>query len=325
MTLSTVRKPACEELHAIVADDDPFARRAIIEALRRDGIEVEAEAHNGNEAVRHCLEHRPDVVLMDVVMPELDGITATREIVAPIPDQVIVLLTSGDEDEFGMLGLRAGASGFLTKDVEVDVLARALRGACAGEAVVSRQFGMKLVEHMRRTPEPRGPAADQGPAHAARVGGHEPDLRAPHHRPDRRRARALARDGALHVKHILRKLDARSREEAILVAQGCAAAIRLSRQREVEAVPGRLRQQPDAAAVAHDDPRQIERPRPVPRERRSRCARWKGSKIRRRSRRGSTGRRPRRRPASRRLRARRRPRCSLRSRRPYLSALVTGS
>ena len=219
-TLSTVRKTgATRKLHAIVADDDPFARRAIIDALRRDGIEVEAEAHDGNEAVRYCLQHRPDIVLMDVVMPDLDGITATRQIVEQIPDQVVVLLTSGDEDEFGMLGLRAGAAGFLTKDVEVDVLARALRGACAGEAVVSRQFGMKLVEHMRRTPEPRALRPIKGPLTPREW---EVMSLICERRTTDQIAEALVLSPETvrsHVKHILRKLDARSREEAILVAQ----------------------------------------------------------------------------------------------------------
>ena len=206
-------------LHAVVADDDPFARRAITEALRRDGIVVEAEAHNGSEAVRHCLEHRPDVVLMDVVMPELDGISATREIVAQIPDQVIVLLTSGDEDEFGMLGLRAGAAGFLTKDLDVDILPRALRGACAGEAVVSRQFGRKLVERLRRTPEPRALRPIKGP-----LTPREWEVMGLicERMTTEQIAEALVLSPETvrtHVKHILRKLDARSREEAIEIAQ----------------------------------------------------------------------------------------------------------
>jgi len=213
-------------LRAIVVDDDPFARRAISEALRRDGITVEAEAGDGREAVRCCLEHRPDVVLMDVVMPDLDGISATREIVERIPDQVIVLLTSADEDDLGILGLRAGAAGFLNKDLEVDVLARALRGACSGEAAVSRRFGMRLVEHLRSTPQGRAPRPVTG-----RLTPREwqvMDLVSERRTTDQiAEALVLSPETVRsHVKHILRKLDARSREEAILVAQRLRRATR---------------------------------------------------------------------------------------------------
>jgi response regulator NasT len=76
-----------EPLRAIVADDDPFARRSIREVLHRAGIVIVAEAHTGREAVELCRHYRPDVVLMDVMMPELDGIAATREIVKQMPHQ----------------------------------------------------------------------------------------------------------------------------------------------------------------------------------------------------------------------------------------------
>src|ERR1041385_9532019 len=101
-------------LRAIVADDDPLARATIKDALRRAGIIVVADAHNGREAFELCLHYRPDVVLMDVVMPEWDGIAATRRIVREMPDQVVVMLTSADDDEMGLVGLRAGAAAVLS-------------------------------------------------------------------------------------------------------------------------------------------------------------------------------------------------------------------
>ena len=94
----------------------------IKEALQRADVVVIAEAQNGRQAVELALHYHPDVVLMDVVMPELDGIAATRRITTDNPDQVVVLLTSADDDETGLLGLRSGAAGFLSKDVDVDVL-----------------------------------------------------------------------------------------------------------------------------------------------------------------------------------------------------------
>lgn len=204
-----------QPLNVIVADDDSFARRAIIEALRRDGVAVPAEAHDGQEAVALCLEHRPDVLLMDVVMPGLDGIAATTRILDERPDQVVVLLTSSDDEELGLLGLRAGAAGFLTKDLDLDRLARTLRGAHAGEAVVSRRYGMRLVEHLRRTWHPREVRPAKGP-----LTQREWEVTALI--VDRLTTDEIAAALGLspetvrsHVKHILRKLDVRSREEAI--------------------------------------------------------------------------------------------------------------
>ena len=98
---------ATERMRVIVADDDPFARRMIKESLQRAGVVVVAEAPDGRQAVELALFYRPDVVLMDVVMPERDGITATRQIVQAVPDQLVVMLTSSDEDEMGFVGLWA--------------------------------------------------------------------------------------------------------------------------------------------------------------------------------------------------------------------------
>src|SRR5918997_1857700 len=106
---STQEQEPAELMRVIVADDDPFARRMIKESLQRAGVIVIAEAPDGRQAVELAAFYRPDVVLMDVVMPELDGISATRQIVDAMPDQLVVMLTSSDEDEMGFIGLRSGA------------------------------------------------------------------------------------------------------------------------------------------------------------------------------------------------------------------------
>ena len=142
---------ARQPLRVIVADDDPLARRVVRDALEAGGIVVIAEASTGREAVELSLHYKPDVVLMDLVMPDGDGIQATRRILARAPDLEIVILTSSDDDDIGIVGLRAGASGFLNKRAGVEALPRALRGAAAGEAVVSRRMTMRLVDSMRRT------------------------------------------------------------------------------------------------------------------------------------------------------------------------------
>ena len=101
-----------ERLRALIADDDPFARRVIKDVLTASGVLVIADACNGRQAVELALHYRPDVVIMDVVMPELDGIVATRQILKVIPDQLVIVLTGIDEvDELGLLAVRAGAAG----------------------------------------------------------------------------------------------------------------------------------------------------------------------------------------------------------------------
>jgi DNA-binding NarL/FixJ family response regulator len=207
-------------LRVIIADDDPFARRAIKQALSQPGIIVIAEAHDGREAVELCLHYRPDIILMDVVMPVLDGIAATRRIMKELPDQVVVILTSSDEQEFGFIGLRAGAAGFLSKDVDIDALPQAIRGASGGEAVISRQLGMKLIEHLRRSPDGttgmRPVKSPLTPREWEII-----DLLVESKTTDEiADALVLSTETVRsHVKNILRKLDVRSREEAVEVAQ----------------------------------------------------------------------------------------------------------
>jgi DNA-binding NarL/FixJ family response regulator len=209
-----------EVLRAIIADDDPFARRTIRDALQRSGIVVIAEAHNGRQAVELCLHYRPHVVLMDVVMPELDGIAATRRIVKENPGQIVVILTTADDDEIGLLGLRAGASGFLAKDVDVDILPQALQGALSGEAAISRKLSMRLVEQLRRAPEgPGGLRPVKSPLTPREW--EVVDLLAETKTTDQIADQLVLSSETVrsHVKNILRKLDARSREEAVAIAQ----------------------------------------------------------------------------------------------------------
>jgi two-component system, NarL family, response regulator LiaR len=210
------RKP----LRAIIADDDPLARRMIKDALQEAGIVVIAEAHNGRQVVELALHYRPDVVLMDVVMPELDGIAATRRIVKELPDQLVIMLTSGDDDEVAMVGLRAGAVGFLTKDVDIDSLPRALEGVVAGEAAISRRLSLRLVEQIQRAPEGgtglRPVRSPLTPREWEVV-----DLLSERLSTDQIADRLVLSTETVrsHVKNILRKLDARSRDEAVAAAQ----------------------------------------------------------------------------------------------------------
>src|SRR5918911_28227 len=110
-------------VRVLVVDDDATARRALREALSRaPGIEVVGDMGSGGAAVSAIDESAPDVVVIDADMPDVDGITATRRIRATHPDVPVLVLTVGDDEELGVLALRAGASGFLSKGVPIDAI-----------------------------------------------------------------------------------------------------------------------------------------------------------------------------------------------------------
>jgi DNA-binding NarL/FixJ family response regulator len=125
-------------LRVVIADDDAFARRVIKHALQASGMTVVAEAEDGREAVEFGLVYGPDVVVVDAVMPWLDGILATRRLLNADPGVLVVVLTGADEDELGLQGLQAGAVAAAPKDAEFDALARAVEAAGRGETAISR-------------------------------------------------------------------------------------------------------------------------------------------------------------------------------------------
>lgn len=140
-------------LTVIVADDDALARRAVRDALQADGVVVIAEAASGREAVELSRYYQPDVLLMDLVMPEVDGIQATRAMHAAGRDVRVVIFSSADDEELGLLSLRAGAVGFISKSVDLASLPRALRAVNAGEAAISRRLTMRVIEGFRQVRE----------------------------------------------------------------------------------------------------------------------------------------------------------------------------
>ncbi|WP_043624253.1 response regulator [Nonomuraea candida] len=144
-------------IRVLVADDEALVRtglRAILEAA--GDIEVIAEARNGSEAVTEAARHRPHVVLMDVRMPVMDGVTALREINrSPRPPRV-VMLTTFDRDEYVYSALRARAAGFLLKDAEPRDLIAAVRAAAGGDAMLSPKVTRRMLDAFagRETPDP---------------------------------------------------------------------------------------------------------------------------------------------------------------------------
>jgi NarL family two-component system response regulator LiaR len=212
--------PAAGRLRVLIADDDPLASRVIKDALRLAGIVVVAVAQDGREAVELCRYYVPDIVLMDVVMPRLDGIGATREIARDMPDQLIVLLTSADEGEIGLLALRAGAAGFLSKDIDLDSLPQTLRGVIGGEGAVSRRMTKRLVDHLRRTPDGAPGLRPVKSSLTAREWEVLDLLHDQQTTDEMADALVVTRETVRsHVKNILRKLGATSRAEAVEAAR----------------------------------------------------------------------------------------------------------
>jgi NarL family two-component system response regulator LiaR len=192
----------------------------IKDALQRAGIVVIAEAQDGREAVELALFYRPDIVLMDIVMPGLDGIAATRRILKDIPDQMIVLLTSAEEDEMGLIGLRAGAVGFLSKNVDVSAVPRALLSGLDGQAVISRRLGMRLIEHFRNAPEGVSGMRPVKSPLTPREWEVVDLLHARNGTEEIAETLVLSIETVRsHIKHILHKLGVSTRAEAVEMAQ----------------------------------------------------------------------------------------------------------
>jgi two-component system, NarL family, response regulator LiaR len=212
--------PSDGALRVIVADDDPFARRLIKSVLEQTGMIVIAEAKDGHEAIELGVQHRPDVIVMDAVMPGIDGVLATRRIIKALPDQVVVMLTSASEVELGLLALRAGAVGFLSKEFDIDALPRALEGVRAGEAAVSREMTSRLIEQFRNAPSGNsGLRPIKSPL--TRREWEVIDLLAAGHPPDAiADALVVSRETVLsHLKNLMRKLRVHSRGDAVAAAE----------------------------------------------------------------------------------------------------------
>jgi DNA-binding NarL/FixJ family response regulator len=149
-------------IRVLIADDQALVRggfRLILEAQR--DIEVVGEADDGREALAKARELEPDVVLMDIRMPELDGLEATRRLVAGGGAPRVLILTTFDLDEYVYEAMKAGASGFLLKDVRPEQLAEAVRVVACGEALLAPAITRRLVEEFVRRPPPgsRAPVA----------------------------------------------------------------------------------------------------------------------------------------------------------------------
>jgi NarL family two-component system response regulator LiaR len=138
-------------IEVLLADDDSLLRRAVRDRLTTDDVHVVGEARNGDEAVEMALELVPDIVVMDLLMSGCDGIAATRRIAREAPDIRVVILSGNLDTEAVILALRAGAVGFLGKDIALDALLRTVRGVYRGEAALDRLTTRVLIREFQAT------------------------------------------------------------------------------------------------------------------------------------------------------------------------------
>jgi DNA-binding NarL/FixJ family response regulator len=211
---------SAQPVRVLIVDDDDLMRAGLRGVLTTDEtIEVVGEAGDGREAVYRTRLLQPDIVLMDVRMPDLDGISATRELLAAFPDIRVVMLTTFEQDDYIFGALSAGASGFLLKRTRPEELVAALHTIAAGDALLSPSVTGRVIERMAQQPTPddsRDARLDELTAREREV----LDLM----------ARGLS-NGEIadllvigestvktHVKRVLAKVDARDRVQAVIFA-----------------------------------------------------------------------------------------------------------
>jgi DNA-binding NarL/FixJ family response regulator len=212
-------------LRVLVADDQELVRAGFRLILEAAGFTVVGEAADGAEALTLAARERPDVVLMDIRMPVMDGLEATRQLTAPSPDEPaqsapkVVILTTFDLDDYVYEALRCGASGFLLKDAPRADLIAAVRVAAAGEALLAPSVTKRLIEAFAKRPASASPA----PSALASLTPREQDilLLVARGHSNTEIARALVVSEATvktHVTHLLAKLGLRDRVQAVILA-----------------------------------------------------------------------------------------------------------
>jgi DNA-binding NarL/FixJ family response regulator len=216
-------------VRVLLADDQPLIRSGLRVLIADTAdLEVVGEAGTGAEAVRLVGELGPDVVVMDIRMPGMDGIEATRRVTAgPEPPHVLVL-TTFDEDEHVYGALRAGASGFLVKDMALDDILAAIRVVAAGDALIAPSVTRRLIEQFAGVPAPgarAAPGARFAPVRGALAGVTDREREVLTLVGSGRSNAEIAQDLHIspatvkaHVARLLTKLDARDRVQLVITA-----------------------------------------------------------------------------------------------------------
>jgi DNA-binding NarL/FixJ family response regulator len=210
-----------EGLRVLLADDDALIRTAIDAILRPvDGIELVAQAADGRSAVEMTVRHRPDVALLDIQMPVMDGLAALREIRRVAPSVRVVMLTTFGQDEFVAQALDGGAAGFLLKESATEELAYAIRAAAAGNAYLSPRITRQVLDRLPAATAP----PDRDVALAEGLSGRERDvliLLAQGLSNAEIAQRLFVSEGTVktHVYRVFTKLNCENRVQAAMLAQ----------------------------------------------------------------------------------------------------------
>lgn len=207
-------------VRVLLVDDDDLMRAGLRAVLSSDDtIDVVDEASDGRQAVDRARHGSPDVVLMDIRMPGLDGIAATRELLAVAPEVKVLVLTTFDQEDYIFGALKAGASGFLLKRTRPEDLIAAIHTVAAGEALLSPSVTRRVIDHMARQPlvgEGSDPRLGELTPREREVLGH-----IARGLDNREIAAALVVEETTvktHVKRVLSKLAVRDRVQAVIVA-----------------------------------------------------------------------------------------------------------
>jgi DNA-binding NarL/FixJ family response regulator len=204
----------------LIADDDHLMRAGLVELLSNDPtIDIVGQAATGREAVERTRRLRPDVVLMDIRMPDLDGIAATRQLTRDSPITRVLILTTFEQDDYIFGALRAGASGFLLKRVRPEDLILGVHTVAAGDSLLSPSVTRRVIDRMAQQPTPE--LANRARTDELTPREREVLILIARGLSNREIAAALVVEESTvrsHVKRILMKLDLRDRVQAVIFA-----------------------------------------------------------------------------------------------------------
>jgi DNA-binding NarL/FixJ family response regulator len=204
-------------IRVLIADDHPLVRQGLQAALApMADVEVVAEATTGKEAIREAVLHRPDVVVMDLQMPDLNGIDATRELARALPSAAVLVLTMFDDDDWVFAAMRAGARGYVLKGAEQHEITRAITAVAVGEAIFGPAVATRVLAYFAAPPATPTPFPELTAREREVL-----DLIAAGHN-NRQIADQLslsAKTVANHISAIFAKLQVADRTQAILRAR----------------------------------------------------------------------------------------------------------
>jgi DNA-binding NarL/FixJ family response regulator len=214
---------------ALVVDDHTLLRKGLVNLLQDRGINVLGEAHDGRSGIEQAVKLKPDVILMDVNMPACSGIEATRAIHERMPDARVLMLTVSDDDENLFAAVKAGAKGYVLKNVDPDELVGAIDRVLKGEAVIPHQMASKFLDEFAAMA--KGRVSQMGGASQALTTREEEILcQLANGATNKEIANALnisEHTVKIHLKNILKKLHMSNRTQAAIYAQrhGLVAAV----------------------------------------------------------------------------------------------------